>query len=151
MSERVHALILRLSTVSLLLSLIVAARPGAAQQVVVASARLSSRTLPVAGWDSSKVVLVVEIVGIPLASPSTRPRDQVRVVDDAGRIYTTVGLALGSLESSTFVPEYLRAPNVRSTPPKYLFLVPPGTTRFELRVPSLDPVRFTASVTDAPW
>lgn len=151
MSESAHALIVRFSAASLLLSLIVAARPGAAQQAVVASARLSSKTLSGVGWDSSKVVLVVEVVGLPPAAQSARPGIQVRVVDDAGRIYTPVGIAIDSLDGNTIVPEYLRAPGARSTPPKYLFLVPPGTRRFELRVPSLDPVRFTASLTKGPW
>ena len=137
----------RLCTVTMLLSPVVLGRVVAAQQVRVASARVASTVSQWSGPQSGKVILSVEIADLPSAVRSVRSRDQIRVADDDGRMYTPMGVAYRSLgNSNSLVPEYLQTSSARRTRPQYLFLVPPGQTRFVLHVPSRQPVPFSASV-----
>lgn len=143
-----HTLIAaRLCTVTMLLSYVLPGRGVAAQQVSVASARVASTISQWPSPQSGRVILLVEIADLPSAVRSARSRDQIRVADDVGRMYTPMGIAYRSLDiSNSLVPEYLQTPSARRTRPHYLFLVPPGQTRFVLHVPSRRPVPFTASV-----
>ena len=137
----------RLCTVTTLLSSVVLGRGVAAQQVSVASARVASAVSQWPGPQSGNVILSIEIADLPNAVRSVRSRDRIRVADDVGRMYTPMGIAYRSLDNSnSLVPEYLQTPSARRTRPQYLFLVPPGQTRFVLHVPSRQPVPFTASV-----
>ena len=141
---------LRSLTGALLLSSALLVRQGAAQQVSVASARVSSTVVQRAG-PFDRVLLAVEIVGLRGAAQTGRSRDQVKVTDDLGGTYTPVGIAVQSLENSnSLVPEYLQVPSARRTRPRHLFLVPPGKTHFVLHVTSHQPVSFNASVTAGP-
>jgi hypothetical protein len=128
--------------------MLVVPRNGGAQQNIVVSGRLSPRVLGV-GPDSGKVLLMVEVAGLGPTAQMAIKRDLVKVVDTAGHAYTLTGIAGQPVESTTLVAEYPRLP-IRRTPPRYLFLVPPGTTQFELRMSSIPPMRFTASVMSAP-
>lgn len=142
-----RSVVLRSLTGALLLSSTLLGRSSAAQQVSVASARITSTVRSWPGADSGKVSLSVEIADLPGAVRSGRSRDQIKVADEVGRMYTPVGVGFRSLDAGTsLVPEYLQTPSARRSRPHYLFLVPPGNMRFVLHVPSREPVEFTASL-----
>ena len=142
-----RSVVLRSLTGALLLSSTLLGRQSAAQQVSVASARITSTVRSWTGADSGKVLLSVEIADLPGAVRSARSRDKIKVADEDGRIYTPVGVGFRSLDHrSSLVPEYLQTASARRMRPQYMFLVPPGNMRFVLHVTSQQPVEFTASV-----
>lgn len=147
----VRSIVFRCSTAALLVGMVVVSREGAAQGITV-SARISGGPLFRTGPDSGKVALSLEIIGLPPIPQAPLPRDMVKLVDEAGRTYTPWGIAIQPIESTgvSLAGAYLRAHTTRSSTPRYLFAVPPGTTRFELQLPSIRPVRFTASVKSEP-
>jgi len=143
----VRSVVLRCSTAAFLLGMVVVSREGAAQGITV-SARVSAGPVSWTGSDSSKAVLSLEISGLPPIPQAPLRHHKVKLVDEAGRTYTPVGIAIpaGEIGGPSLAADFLRAHSTRNTTPKYLFFVPPGVTRFELQLPSIRPVRFTASV-----
>src|SRR6185503_7403769 len=138
---------LRSLTGAVLLSAVLLSRQSAAQQVKVASARISSTTRDWKGRDSGRVVLSVEIAELPGAIRSGRSRDQISVSDEVGHVYTPVGVAFRSFDRGySLLPEYLQTPMARRMRPLYFFSVPGGNARFVLHVPSREPVAFTATL-----
>ena len=147
----VRSIVLRCSTAALLLGIVVVSREGAAQGITV-SARISGGPLFRSGPDSGKALLSLEILGLAPIPQAPLRLDMVKIADEAGRTYTPWGIAIQPVESTgvSLAAEFLRAHSTRSTTPRYLFAVPPGTTRFELQLLSIRPVRFTASVQSEP-
>jgi len=97
-------------------------------------------------------MLMLEITGLPPSPQLTTPRDHIKLLDDKGRTYKPAGIATRSIEDrkSNLAVEYMRPIGIRNEAPTYLFLVPPGTTRFKLLLDPLPPVPFTASRIAAP-
>jgi|SRR5688572_4654645 hypothetical protein len=139
----------RLTQAALVLGTLALLPSGAvsAQGPLVATARLSSRPMRI-GADSGKFLVSLKISGIPeVALRALRP-DDILLVDEAGRAYTpsAVSVEFRGKEQETFLTLYTRSTSERLADRQYLFMVPPGSRSFELRVANLKPVRVDASL-----
>jgi hypothetical protein len=113
-----------------------------AQASLSATARIAARPLT-SGSDSGKLILSVKISGT-----LDLKRDQVIVVDEAGRISTLLGVAIrpSATPLTSLVTTYLPPAPKNVTERQYLFFVAPGSRTFELRVGTLKPLRITPLV-----
>ncbi|CAG0977250.1 hypothetical protein GPROT1_02017 [Gammaproteobacteria bacterium] len=114
--------------------------------VVVVSARMSSHPIARPGPDSGKVILALTISGLPEVGRRGLQLDQLLVVGAEGRAYSAFGIGYSAREKT---PASILAQYTRTVPqgePQYFFVVSPGSGAFELRVPTLRPVRFNASL-----
>jgi len=115
-----------------------------AQQTLVATARMSPRTLT-AGPDSGKSFLSIQLSGIPEIALRTLKLDQLLLVDSAGRAYTPSGIGYRYVRTEQTSPVAAYLGTAKNTgKPEYWFLVAPGSRTFELRVAGLKPVRVSA-------
>jgi hypothetical protein len=109
-----------------------------AQTPSVSSAvlRWPSRAMPSAA-DSGDVRLILKIANLPTERLKALQFRDIVVVDANNRTYRAQAFAFGPHDPLT--PE-----NIADR--RYIFLVPRGQTRFELRLPALAPVPFIATV-----
>jgi hypothetical protein len=123
-----------------------------AQGPVVASARISGARAWARG-DSTKTFLTLEISGLPAVASGAVKLNKFQLVDRAGRVHvpTGVGYRAPRLKLETVGWQYANpfTPDDRGTP-MYLYRVPRGETRFELRLPGMMPIAVNASIVGAP-
>jgi hypothetical protein len=134
--------------VALVLSLaLVQPRVLRAQGGVVVSARIHLPSDPLARPDSGQVTLLLRINGLSQGQRRDLKAGQIAIVSASGMSFTprAVILSSGAEMRRDLLARYTDKAQDRVEEPQYLFLVPRGATTFELRLPSRDPIPFTAS------
>lgn len=119
-----------------------------AQQGLVVSARIQAPAFKLSSADSGKLELLLRISGVSETRRRALKANEITIVGVNGMRYVPSAVILTSNEEArrSLLAQYTDLARGRMDEPQYVFLVPRGATAFELRLPSRDPIPFTAAV-----
>lgn len=117
-----------------------------AQGNVKVSAWIGAKQITTPGNDSGKVVLALQVSGIPQGAIRSLKADQIVLRAESGRVYLPFGAPapIPSTASASVVANFYQV-EARSAG-QYFFLVRPGELRYELWLPGHRPVSFAVAL-----
>jgi len=136
-------------SVALVVSLaLIQPRAMHAQGGVRVSARVQLPSAPLGYPDSGQMTLLLRIAGLSEGQRRDLKAGQIAIVSTSGMSFTprAILLSSGAETRGSLLARYTDMARGKVEEPQYLFLVPRGATTFELRLPTLDPIPFTASI-----
>lgn len=124
---------------------------SSAQHAMTVSARVVRSVAAQAFGDSRQSVLALEVSGLPAITKGVVKLNEIVLVDRFGRshfpemvAYPPTRMVVTSVRMES--PNPLTPVAMDRGKPSYIFLVPRGETRFELRLPSMRPISVNAAM-----